>query len=44
MTGYAATQFLKDLSLAGAALALFAFFASAGDELGLLVPGPVFTP
>nr|BAE45102.1 putative quinol oxidase subunit [Terrabacter sp. DBF63] len=37
------TQFLKDLSLAGAALALFAFFASAGDELGLLVLGPVFT-
>ena len=26
-----------------AALALFAFFASAGDELGLLVLGPVFT-
>lgn len=34
------TQFLKDLSLAGAALALF---ASAGDELGLLVLGSVFT-
>ena len=36
-------QFLKDLSLAGAALALFAFFASEGDDLGLVVLGPLFT-
>ena len=38
------TQFLKDLSLAGAALALFAFFAAEGDDLGLVVLGPLFTP
>lgn len=37
------TQFLKDLSLAGAALALFAFFAAEGDDLGLVVLGPLFT-
>ncbi|MDT0269489.1 DoxX family protein [Streptomyces sp. DSM 44915] len=35
-------QFLKDLSLAGAALMLFAFFAHAGDDLGLTVSGPLF--
>jgi putative oxidoreductase len=33
---------LKELSLAGAALALFAFFASAGGEFGLVL-GPVLT-
>lgn len=37
------TQFLKDLSLAGAALALFAFFAAEGNDLGLVVLGPLFT-
>jgi uncharacterized membrane protein YphA (DoxX/SURF4 family) len=37
------TQFLKDLSLAGAALALFAFFAAEGDDLGLVVLGPLLT-
>lgn len=37
------TQFLKDISLAGAALALFAFFAYVGDDLGLLVLEPVFS-
>jgi putative oxidoreductase len=33
--------FLKDLSLAGASLALFAFFASTPD-LGLTITGPLF--
>ena len=36
------TQFFKDLSLGGAALALFAFFAYVGDGLGLTLTGPVF--
>ncbi|UED85570.1 DoxX family protein [Streptomyces profundus] len=35
-------QFLKDLSLAGAALMLFAFFAHVGDDLGLSIAGPLF--
>lgn len=35
------TQFLKDLSLAGAALMLFAFFAATPD-LGLTITGPAF--
>jgi len=35
-------QFLKDLSLAGAALMLFAFFAYLGDDLGLTITGPLF--
>ncbi|RMI37156.1 DoxX family protein [Streptomyces triticirhizae] len=35
-------QFLKDLSLAGAALMLFAFFAHTGDDLGLTLTGPLF--
>lgn len=35
------TQFLKDLALAGAALALFAFFATNPD-LGLTVTDPLF--
>lgn len=34
-------QFLKDLSLAGAALMLFAFFAHT-DDLGLTITGPLF--
>jgi len=37
------TQFLKDLSLAGAALVMFAVFAYLGDELGLVLVGPLFT-
>lgn len=35
-------QFLKDLSLAGAALALFGLFARYGDDVGLTVTGPLF--
>jgi uncharacterized membrane protein YphA (DoxX/SURF4 family) len=34
-------QFLKDLGLAGAALMLFAFFATSPD-LGLTITGPLF--
>jgi uncharacterized membrane protein YphA (DoxX/SURF4 family) len=36
-------QFAKDVALAGAALMLFAFFAYAGDDLGLTITGPAFT-
>lgn len=36
------TQFSKDLALAGAALMLFALFARVGDELGLVLVGPLF--
>ena len=36
------TQFLKDLSLAGAALVMFGLFAQLGDDLGLVVVGPLF--
>lgn len=36
------TQFLKDLALAGAALAMFGLFAELGDDLGLVVVGPLF--
>jgi putative oxidoreductase len=36
------TQFMKDTALAGAALALFAFFAYTGDDLGLTLTGPLF--
>ncbi|PRX45943.1 putative membrane protein YphA (DoxX/SURF4 family) [Prauserella shujinwangii] len=35
-------QFNKDLSLAGASLMLFAFFAHV-DELGLTITGPLFS-
>ena len=35
-------QFSKDTALAGASLMLFAFFAFAGDNLGLTITGPVF--
>lgn len=35
-------QFSKDMALAGAALMLFAFFAYAGDDLGLTITGPLF--
>jgi putative oxidoreductase len=36
------TQFSKDLALAGAALMLFALFAHVGDDLGLVITGPLF--
>lgn len=35
-------QFFKDLALAGAALALFAFFARYGNELDFVLVGPLF--
>lgn len=35
-------QFMKDMALAGAALALFAFFAYAGGDLGFTLTGPLF--
>jgi putative oxidoreductase len=35
-------QFLKDMALAGASLMLLAFFAFAGDDLGLTFTGPLF--
>jgi putative oxidoreductase len=36
------TQFSKDTALGGASLMLFAFFAFAGDNLGLTITGPLF--
>ncbi len=35
-------QFLKDISLAGAALMLFAFFREVGEGLGYTITGPLF--
>ncbi|MGH3678846.1 MAG: DoxX family membrane protein [Natronosporangium sp.] len=35
-------QFMKDLSLGGAALMLLGLFATAGDEVGLTITGPLF--
>ena len=35
-------QFLKDISLAGAALMLFGLFATLGDSLGLVIAPPLF--
>ncbi|NBM18641.1 DoxX family membrane protein [Streptomyces sp. GC420] len=35
-------QFFKDLSLAGACLMVLAFVAYVGDELGLVITGPLF--
>jgi putative oxidoreductase len=35
-------QFFKDTALAGAALMLFALFAHIGDDLGLVIVGPLF--
>ncbi|MCV7314174.1 DoxX family protein [Mycolicibacillus parakoreensis] len=35
-------HFNKDLSLAGAALALFGLFATFGDQIGLQLTGPLF--
>lgn len=34
--------FMKDISLAGAALAMFGFFSMAGTDLGLTITGPLF--
>ena len=36
------THFLKDIALAGAALVMFGLFAHLGDDLGLVVLGPLF--
>ncbi|MCU1640006.1 MAG: DoxX family protein [Nocardia sp.] len=36
-------SFNKDISLAGAALMLFAFFAYVGGDLGLTLTGPLFS-
>ncbi|TDO36306.1 DoxX-like protein [Kribbella sp. VKM Ac-2527] len=35
-------QFFKDTALAGASLMLFALFAYVGDDLGLVIVGPLF--
>jgi putative oxidoreductase len=35
-------QFFKDVALAGAALMLFALFAHVGNDLGLMLTGPLF--
>ncbi|MCJ0873853.1 DoxX family protein [Streptomyces sp. AP-93] len=37
------TQFLKDTALGGAALVMFAFFAYACHDLGLMVTGPALS-
>lgn len=34
--------FMKDLSLAGAAFAMFGFFVTLGTDLGLTITGPLF--
>lgn len=34
-------QFFKDTALAGAFLMLFALFAHLGDDLGLVIVGPL---
>jgi putative oxidoreductase len=36
-------QFSKDLALAGASLMLLGLFAAQGDELGLVITGPLFS-
>ncbi|MGI9666744.1 MAG: DoxX family protein [Acidimicrobiia bacterium] len=36
------TNFMKNLSLTGAGLTLFALFAIYGDEIGLQIVGPLF--
>ena len=36
------THFLKDIALAGGALVMFGLFAQLGDDLGLVVLGPLF--
>ncbi|HCT79994.1 MAG TPA: DoxX family protein [Micromonosporaceae bacterium] len=37
-------QFNKDIGLAGAALILLGLFSIAGDDLGLMITRPLFTP
>jgi putative oxidoreductase len=37
------SQFNKDISLAGAALMIFAMIVMLGDDLGLTITGPLFT-
>lgn len=37
------SQFMKNVALGGAALMLFAFFAAWGDEVGLMITGPLFS-
>ena len=36
------TNFMKNISLAGGGIALFAFFAVFGEDLGLQITGPLF--
>ena len=36
------TQFMKDVSLAGASLVMFGLFVQLGDALGLAMTGPLF--
>jgi putative oxidoreductase len=42
MRGIQQAQFMKNVALGGAALALFALFQQFGDEIGLTVTGPLF--
>ncbi|MFG2981544.1 DoxX family protein [Streptomyces sp. NPDC048258] len=37
------TQFFKDTAIGGAALVMFAFFAYAGHDLGLMITGPALS-
>lgn len=37
------THFFKDIALGGAGLVIFAFFAYAGHDLGLMVTGPTLS-
>ncbi|MEU9178561.1 DoxX family protein [Streptomyces sp. NPDC048550] len=43
LVGAVSVGVFKDVSLGGAALVLFAFFAYAGHDLGLMVTGPAFS-
>jgi uncharacterized membrane protein YphA (DoxX/SURF4 family) len=42
MRGIQNAMFMKNVSMGGAALALFALFQQFGDEIGLTVTGPLF--
>lgn len=42
MRGIQQAQFMKNVALGGAALALFALFQQFGDEIGLTATGPLF--
>ena len=35
-------NFMKNLSIGGAGLVIFVFFATAGDQIGLQIGGPLF--